>query len=986
MKQIKRKLNNRQIATICLLIASILFLSAYVVISVVIANIDNNNSGTDAPLDLLPGESSYLNQPIAYPTVNESAMLTIEVNIKGDRYGVSRYPDDLGSFMFHYYKDGSEEIIPYIPPIYSEDPNFTYESLYAIEQNDSFGRIYLLTYLCTAIGTPYFTERIELPAVGDERRDALLREYGFTQGEYSSIAFTYGTRDTSTGHIIEGTEGDHIVLLGKKAVSGSGYYFMVDGRDYVYYTTGNYFDYAMAGFESFVKGMLVTGGLESDSTYGPYLTTDFKNWIGTVHNRNEEEYGPDASRLTSELIDGAEVIIGASASVPIDKGLDFVPEASDFNGYTTSSADMTFDMQALKKHPDYARIRAALEGVTVGSGKSIPLTLLKQIYQSEEKLVDLTKSDSLSYTYHIEKIEAAITDTAERSDGEVLDTDTYVKVTYSYTVGDKSTAYSTHGVLKLSDLPAEESARLIGQPIGEALSAPIDINITYNADNALKSNEKYVLTSIISIFDENGEVTKTVTDTSYVNISYYCVLGGTKSDTATTIVRLCDIKDDSKLAPLKTILLGKGKGSLNETVYDTEYYYEVMREFTFYDISDVKFFVTNEIVASFKFANVSERDPFYGETFFQNTLTNENKLYGLNSGVCEGVVKLLGGIGNDSSSAMGISGTTVAVGLTLENMQKYGLYSYRIYFELPRGLYDASEEAGDVSDDTLSDYGWLSVLGFTLYISEDSYDEDGNRIRYIGSDMYDLVAKVDASLFDFAEEDFIEYWARRNLLMMNIEKLERIDLDFNMADMKGSYDFEVLFREAYSGYLNGEYVISNEKFDGSSPFTEERVNVSASSDAFETLLKTEADKYGNEWYSLTTLYNKVHGDGEHVFYPGSRDSLGVASFNSVYEILQLTRYENLASEEDKVYDDAYRVLRMNIKVAGSDEYYTYDFYRIDDRRVLVSLYRTDENGNKIASLGEVSDFYISTFAFKKLVGGFVDILNGKEIDGSVAYE
>jgi hypothetical protein len=52
---------------------------------------------------------------------------------------------------------------------------------------------------------------------------------------------------------------------------------------------------------------------------------------------------------------------------------------------------------------------------------------------------------------------------------------------------------------------------------------------------------------------------------------------------------------------------------------------------------------------------------------------------------------------------------------------------------------------------------------------------------------------------------------------------------------------------------------------------------------------------------------------------------------------------------------------------------------------MVSFYITDENGDKIESYGEVCDFYITTFAFKKLVNNYVYLLNGEVVDESVGY-
>ena len=1094
MKVVNKKLNKAQLATICLLIASIVFLGAYFTVGAIADNIASNQTGssnTGNKLELWEGESTYLNQPVAYPSIQEKQMLVLRVDGPEGKFDISRYPDDQGSFMFHYYVDGQENSIPYVPPIYSAEGNFSYESLYAVEQNDGYGRIYYLTYLCSAIGSPYFTERIELPKGEDEesvaKRNALLAEYGLTESESTTVSFIYGERDKTTNLIVEGSEKTRHVTIGKKAVSGVGYYFMVadnneEYRNCVYYTQSEYFKYALVGFHNFVKGMLVAEGIASDSTYEPYLTTDFKNWVGTTYKEESDKIFTYTDSERDKGYENPEVVVNASVKVPIDNGLDFTPDSSDFNGYNSSATGLyTFDLESLKGREDYKRIEAALVGKNIGSyeNEKILITLLNAIYTSESKLVDFGGDfGSVTYDYVISAIESVISDSGERTEGAVTAEDSLVKVTYRYTVGGITVKHDCHAVIDLSDLSSEDKAKIVGKDIGALASAEtisfryyknvseytveridaviksdgsekttgtvlssdnelrIVYSVKYNgvvtetgktaivklkdipsADalefrgcdvgkdlsekdqlvfrkvdtNAKATNEKYVVTEIISIFDENALQAEIITDTTYVNISYYREVGGVKGSSETAIVRLCDIKDTDRLAPLKTELMGKTTGKLGNngfTVYNTDYYYENMREFVTYEISSIEFFVVNELIVSFRFRNASERDPYYGDTFFENTLKNEYRLYGLNSDSCEEVVKYLGGIGTDSSSALGFAGETVAVGLTIENMKKYGLYAHRIYFELPRGLYDASEGKEDDSSDKLSDYGWFAELGFTLYISDPVFDENGTRVRYIGSDMYDLVAKVSAENFDFLERDFIDFWARRNILMMSIMNVEEINLTFNMDDYKGQYDFDISFDRYYSGYVNNQYVSSYEYFEGSSPIDEQHVNVTTTADSFGTKIKEymEANADGRYVYGLTPLYNKTMGDGDTTYYPGSYDTLGTAYFNAVYEIIQLTRYQGrlTADEQARAYENKC-IFSINIKVSGAEDYYTYDFYRLDDRRVMVSLYRTDADGKILSNGMKVSDFYITTFAFKKIVGSYVSLLNGLEVDEEIAY-
>ena len=992
MKAVERKLNKAQLAIIWLLIISLVLAIAYVGVIVAVNKLANKGqSSGGTTLTPLPGESTYLNQLIAYPTVEEGNITFIEIENKHGRFGVSRYPNDLGNFLFHYYVDGQEGAIPYTPPIIGAEGEYNYESLYAVETGDGYGMIYYLTYLCAALGAPYFTERIELPTADTEenieKRNALLREYGLTQ-DSPTVYFAYGKRDSGTGHIIEDTEEYHYLILGDKALSGNGYYFMVDNRNYVYYTQSEYFSYALAGFNEFIKGMLVAEGLEGESVYGPYLTTDFKKWTTTVYKSESDRVFTNAEPAYKDF-DNPNVVVNGNYTVSVDKGLEYVPEGDAFSGYQTSVGEQfTFDLETLEKHPEYERIKSALVGKCVGSYQEnkILLTLLTELCDSDAKVLELG-DEPARYVYTITKIESVITDDGERADGVVDESDSLIKVTYRYTVGDLTVKHDCHAVLDLGNLEENERAKLVGLSVGVELQ-PVTVTVDYTKDNALKSTEKYVLTGVTSIFtvDDYGTgaiMTDVITEYTYVNITYYRSVGGAKSETKTAVVRLADIKDTDKLAPLKDILLGKGKGAFEETVYNADYYYEFMREFVTYEIEEIEYFVANEIVVSFRFENASERDPFYADTFFKNTLENEYRLYGLNSGSCETAVKLLGGIGTDSNSAVGLSGKTVAVGLTLANMEKYGLFAHKIYFEMPRGIFDASEEAGTATDDALSDFDWLTTLGFNLYISDSVYDEDGSRIRYIGSDMYDVIVKVPAADFDFLEYEFVEFWARRNVLMMDITNLTGLKLEFNMADLTGTYNFDVIFREAYAGYVDGKYVISANQFTGSSPIEEEVIRVQASDNAFDTAFK---QMFGTNWGDLSTLYNNTMGDGNVTYYPGSKDTLGAAYFNSVYETLQLTTYlDCLTEEEQAAGKEKDPILRIQFRVEGKKYFYTYEFRRIDDRRVMVTLYRVDEDGKVSESLGEVSDFYISTFAFKRIVNQYTALLNGQEIDETIDY-
>ena len=75
-------------------------------------------------------------------------------------------------------------------------------------------------------------------------------------------------------------------------------------------------------------------------------------------------------------------------------------------------------------------------------------------------------------------------------------------------------------------------------------------------------------------------------------------------------------------------------------------------------------------------------------------------------------------------------------------------------------------------------------------------------------------------------------------------------------------------------------------------------------------------------------------------------------------------------------------MKFSLKLKGSAYRYAFEFYRLDDRRIAVRMYRETEGG--VAS-GEVTDFTVSAFSFKKMTYAFVSLLNGKVVDGDSAY-
>ena len=167
------------------------------------------------------GEVLYLNVPLAYPNIKESQLEYIRVQNHQDGkphcFGVVALSN--GTFVLEYSKDGkTESLQPYLPSIVGEESNFDLTSLYAKETGSSFSQIYSLTYLCSALGTSVFTDRIDLPENNDankDERDDMLRRYGFTTDKATVVTFLY----TDSANEEKG----HIVTIGSRALDGSGF-------------------------------------------------------------------------------------------------------------------------------------------------------------------------------------------------------------------------------------------------------------------------------------------------------------------------------------------------------------------------------------------------------------------------------------------------------------------------------------------------------------------------------------------------------------------------------------------------------------------------------------------------------------------------------------------------------------------------------------------------------------------------------------------
>ena len=976
----KKKLSKRNLSVIITASVLVFLTVAYIVTNSLIVAFKPNNQTTQQKADYIAeiGESYYGSYTLAYPSFSQGSVRGLVVGSHNGKYAMYRSEEDNTFFFCYEGTDGEMEI--YYPNIVTAENTFDYTDLYAVEQSDGLN-VYKLTYLFATLGTLIIDQRI--PLVEDEaERAKQLNRYGLSESEKESIYVLTVDKD--------GDEVSHTIEIGDKLLAGTGYYFRVDGRDYVYTSSGTYLDYALAGFEGFISPNIVAEGLESDGIYEPYYTTDFQQWKNKLTRYNDKL----SNELQPLVAKNSKVIVKAKSVKTITDdgyfGNDVLSMLTSDGYIRTDAKSMQFDLSGLSVLTQYDRVIKLMENTRLGIYTDAPL-VASAISKTLE--VDFGEKDTALYEYEILKVEAVLTADAEYSEGDgyetVRDVDgaTMVKVTYNYSIeGEKQNEIVRHAIVELDKLDADSLARIAGAKIGASLN---DFKITVNYDKATAESQGVtcIITDIALVFEENewGGITykDTIDENSAVTFRYYLMANGKRmTDEISITTEISELKEGNYLK-IREALIGKSAGKgLNIEAFTEVSYMQIFSDFVTYEIESVDYFVEKELISSFEFQNASNRDSFYGESLYINTMSNIDPYskyanYALNSTACEKVVCLLGGIGLTTSSnhSEGLIGSeTVAIGLTPENMDKYGLYANTIYFELPRNI----RVIAGAGEDELDDYEWTDVLGFNIYISDYNY-EDG--CRYIASDMYDIVVKYEGNDFDFLDMSFLDYYARRNVVLVNYANIKHVSLDFYMDDFFGGYEFATEVQTVWVGggktYLEKPENISTQEYNFLS------VDASLRGANSGNRLTDYLTASGASSMTLRDLYNAVASEeyGQNVSLMSGYSTLGAASFQDMLLLLFNTYYlGNLTEEEQKAGLEEKVLMKLSFTVEGSKkDVYTYEFRRIDDRRVMVSVYNPGYDNT-------VSDFYITTFAFKKIVNNFDKLLNGVTIDSESAYK
>lgn len=953
-------------------------------------------------------EGRYNSYPIAYPYIDSSKADISVIEIanasdgKAGEYKTNEYKlvkNESDSYEFWYKEEGEDEYKKYSPSILSQEDGMGYDDLHAVVKGDGYDRIPIITYLVVALRTPYFDDRIQIDKANEA---AQLEKYGLGRdGDGNSkaqavVSFKY--TDES------GEEKSHFIEVGDNTITGSGFYFRVDNRDYIYVTReNNYFNYVLLGLESYINPVLVANGFnDQQALFAPHITPGYKQWKNELIT--EGIIKPEDMSIITDVLGTVKAYM--PEYIFYNKTEEEMKEVDSYSWLDLGS--YVFNMTDNKNNALYSYLKNALSGVALS--KEAELNLRQSLLYARDII------GKSSYQYKIKSIDAIITDSGDiTTEGTSVGGARYLLVTYEYwryntakevwerknyvtnISGDGDTlkeyAADYHGIIDLDRLEAEDRAKF--EKVG-ALSEEEQFIIEYEYSSGAKSRVFY-LDEVLEIYeivkrDADGNViekkkTNVITDNSFVVYRYYYSHAGTAQSAKIGYIYMTGTEDEAEYEKNQKIRqairtwMSDSESNDAIEVFDESYYRDIISDFITYEFENISSYITGELVVAFKFINDSERDPFYGESYFEKT--EDFMIYALNQDNCETIVKHLGGIA-ETSQATGLVGTeTVKVGITAESLIEFGCTAYTVHYSLPRGLYVSEETAEDEQDE----YSWLRSIKFSLYVSEAVPDDadSSKMVRYVASTIYDIIVKIDANELGYLELEQVDYWARRSLILTSVENVSGIKIELMMDDLSGEYDF----------FLYHDYgIIQDHDLIEVFAYRSKSANFKTKLDA---LIKD------GDMYSLADFYSGIVGENA----TDGNDYLGTSMFKNFLLMLFGTRYMGTLTEEEQKSalglsadaqlsstsrPKAKPLMRISVKLNESlynDErkniYHAYEFYRCDSNKILVRLYEWDVDSSTPKEGKSATDFYIDSFAFNKIVTNFIGLMNGENIDPNVAY-
>ena len=974
------------------------------------ADEDRTPTGADVRFDL--GEAYYsLNGTdrsdlaVLFRQINRSTLCSVRVHNDDEDYlfyHMINPGTETNYFALANYPDGAEDPSFYEPPITGQFGDFDYTTLY-----DDTSKI---PVMIAASGAVVFKERIyvrvdQTEPVSDEEYQKVLAKYGLSDADdpawYEITAYVtdangnymYMVADAETGEFAEdqlvsvGTDGKYYlnttddagniqtslyegdlsllspmidadrtyrVYVGDMTVAEDGYYLRVEGRDVIYTTINTTVgDVVFRNLGYYVYPRLVTKAADS---YTARMAMDFSFWEGT---------GEDNGMNTAE---GTPVTGDALAVI-------------SYTGLLTSLGEQgggTLNVRLSEEDPDSPAYSILLGA---GVGDTVTLPFLTRDLMTGGGGNTLCIGERVVYTFTgIVGILDRTSGTLDRTEGKTPGQTDMLVVTYtSDLAGGDSQRY---GVIDLSEqMPDALRDLLLGHTVGEKFLS--SFTLTYDA--GIGAGEKllsYSVTAITAIvrngesLEEEGAVAQ-AGDT--VLFTYVMTVDG-ESYEYTGSAYLTD--DSTAGRTLSDALIGKQIGTYAEGEITVELHaaQNLLQEVMIYTGAHIDYTVSYDLILSFRFVNESDRNLFYGTGIYEPTAPSDKTFYGLSTTATSVVVPMFEDLTGEE---------TVAVGLTPEVMERYGLYAYSLYYEMPF-RYSSKEN----EDDNL-DFNFYDRVGFMLYISKEN--PDGS--RYVASEMYDIVVKISADTFDFLEWDFLTQWARPELVLTSVFNISELTFEFNYSDFQGKYSYavtsdpeyryETIFNgessiqtteRLYVAYVYGENITYRTYTMTAEEFEKSGIKITAG----RTIEQLNEDTY---YIKEVANANAINLDAYYGDYFGNKrysgvDYAGVLNFKTLALALFSSQYagaseDDLTEEEiaELIADEDACVLTMTMTLINGRTY-VYRFYPYSARRALVSLSGEGRESHV---------FYMKSEDVRRYVGLVLYLVNGKEIDPEQIY-
>lgn len=856
-----------------------------------------------------------------------------------------------------------------------EDGNFSDEWLshYGLAVTDNPAYFEIVPYLRDGSGKYIYTDGTEGAMIGYGDDGKFYRLTKNEDGSYTRGALFEG--NVADLKPQQDPAGIRRVYVGSRTVDDTGYYMRLEGRNTVYTTTtASVSDVVNRNVGYYVAPRLVT---KAESNYSYQITPNLSVYRG----HRVDEIGAAITELMSLGLNVSDLWVGGGGG-----GLHIRDQFLQ--------ADLT--------DADFAAFLDAFRGAGIGDTRDVLVRAnsLAEIGGTVSYRITGIPGfyDAATHRYH---------DAASAGGRTVSKDDTIV---VSYRRGDDTTDYVGLIDLTLPELPVAVRTDFTGRSFGTVGGEGISFRITYDDSTEYATETVTVgLVEISAIIDRaTGETADKAAPGCDVTLRFYRRRGENYTESESVTLRLPtkeETDDDDRWLELNgqgqsvavlrlfaELVTGRGVTVFdNGTAPEREVTYavEYVGDFSLYLGATATYGNAYEETLTFGYNNRS--NAFFGSSRFQIKSPENRTLYGLDSAMAISVLREFQDMVGDE---------TVALGLDAGTMEKYGLYAYRVYYEMPFDCYTVTRK------NDIVDYFHKTKIGYELFISEKQ--EDGS--RYVASTQFDNVVKVKEGVkFDFAEWDFTEHWAQSNLLLVSYEDLRSLVVDLNFSD-GGDYSriwaFDTAVDRAYRysttylengvekvSYTTGSRLyaslvdggahrdgLTSEQLRAVLRYTSDR-DKNAVTCPGKLVLDTETGRYQQLAVDFRAL-DEIYGNRTSAAKPQYYD--GATNFQTMLQIMNTTYYfGNVADELTDaevaalVADPRANVMTLAFTMRDGDNRetrYTIRFYTYS-QHTLVSI--TDD-----ATGAETHDFYIQTREVYKIAEAVVALTKGTEVDNN----